>query len=210
MIKYTADWTDDDIADFVAFCHEVEAEPLDVAGCWNSESGLSSTARNPRDTSRRAVAVGLFQLTAAATRDDLDAILREPIRRQLARARAYYRPHRGRLVSPGAVYLATFLPALMAHASDPDFVTCAADGPLAWAYRDNKVLDVDRDGKITVADLTAKIRAAQTGVRWSEFADRVRLACAGAPTTPEPMPRPLLVLDTLAETGNTATDHEDT
>jgi hypothetical protein len=79
-------------------------------------------------------------------------------------------------VSPGACYLATFLPAFMPHAADPGFVLCKLGGPHADWYAANKGLDVNHDGVITVQDLTDRIARVTVGARWEEFAARVLAA----------------------------------
>lgn len=183
---HTSDWSDDDVAEFVQVARDVGAAPLDLAGCWMSESNLRTAARNPGDVTKPALAVGLFQLTHAALGPvDLDAIRRETVSRQLKRARVYYSPHKGRLVSPGACYLATYLPALMAHAGDPTFVLCSATMHDTW-YTPNKLaFDPEGKGYITVSDLTRRIRRVTNGPRWEEFAARVSALVKGADTLPE-------------------------
>lgn len=103
---------------------------------------------------------------------------------QLHYAEAFYRPQTGRLTSPGAVYLSTFLPAYMSHASESTFVLCSANLHHEW-YRANLVFDRDHKGFITVGDLSNRIAAVCVGPRWEEFAARIKDAEQLAETQPE-------------------------
>lgn len=173
---YTYDWTDADINQLVHVAEDLEAKPLDLAGCWMSESGLHSSAHNPNGN-----AVGVFQAMPATLRGlgfpgTWDAFMYVPIAVQLNWAERYYMPHKGQLVSPGACYLATFLPAFMAHAGEPEFVLCDNNVLHTVWYVANKGLDVNHDGKITVQDLTDRVAHVCVGPRWAEFAARVNAA----------------------------------
>lgn len=180
---YTYDWTADDVVQLVHVAAELDAKPLDLAGCWMSESGLHSIAHNPNGN-----ATGIFQAMPATLRGlgytgTWDQFQHEALAVQLNFAAKYYAPHRGQLVSPAACYLSTFLPAFMSHAGDPSFVLCTTDDPLVipvpvhpgW-YKANRGLDVNGDGKITVQDLADKIARSTVGPRWAEFAARVNAA----------------------------------
>ena len=119
---------------------------------------------------------------AAAEVSDLQASVMREYRQlsateQLAWARRYYGAHRGSLTSAAACYVATFLPALLAHRDEPDFVLCAADGPNEGAYEGNKgAFDPIRKGTITVGDLTARINlGVATGDRWEWSSKRAWL-----------------------------------
>jgi len=88
-----------------------------------------------------------------------------------------FHPHRGKLVSIGAVYTAVFLPALLRHAGDPDFVLTAKAGPLGWAYAPNAVLDRDRNFAITVRELEEAVLRNCRGPRWAEIVARLDGKC---------------------------------
>jgi hypothetical protein len=186
-VQHTADWSDSDIGALIVMAGRLEARPLDLAGCWMSESGLSSVAHNANGN-----AAGIFQAMPATLQglgyqDDWKAFTALPIAAQLHWAERYYAPHRGRLVSPGACYLATFLPALMAHADEPTYVLCGRFGPHELWYRANSGLDVNKDGWIKVQDLTDRIEQVTRGPRWDEFANRVRDVAQDVDTLPEPV-----------------------
>jgi hypothetical protein len=168
----------------VALASSLECRAVDLAGCWMSESGLHTWAHNPHGD-----AAGLFQLMPATARGlgfkgDWKAFCALSVQQQLGWAQQYYGPHRGRLVTPGAVYLSTFLPALMSHASEPCYVLCSATLHPEW-YRQNIVFDADHKGWITVGDLSQRIAKVTVGPRWEEFASRIRAAEQGAETLPE-------------------------
>jgi hypothetical protein len=62
------------------------------------------------------------------------------------------------LSSLSDVYMAVFMPS--AIGKGPDHVIASKDSPSAWfrqVYEENKGLDVDGDGKITVGDATASV-----------------------------------------------------
>ena len=112
-------------------------------------------------------------------------------------ARGVLRPHAGLLINGTAVYLATFAPAMLAHAGEPDFIVCARDGSggggyltagmsSLW-YTQNGGLDADRDGRITVSDLTAVILRADIGPRWEAIVAAVAAAVAARDAMPEVM-----------------------
>ena len=101
---------------------------------------------------------------------------------QLAYVRRYYMPYRGQLGTVGALYTATFLPALVKHAGDPSFVLTAEEGPLPWAYSPNAAFDTNRDKAITVGELEAAVARACHGPRWDDLMKR--LAAEDEPTAP--------------------------
>lgn len=180
----TDDWSDDDLREGLAMAERLEARFLDLAGCWMSESGLKTNAHNPNGD-----ASGLFQAMPATLKGlgfpgDHNAFRALPVRQQLHWAEKYYGPYRPHLVSPGACYLATFLPAFMSHAGEGAFVLCGRFGPHQVWYQANKGLDVNHDGWITVNDLTARIALVTTGTRWKEFEARVTELQRTADTDP--------------------------
>lgn len=90
------------------------------------------------------------------------------------------------LTSLERLYQSLFLPATLPVARGLDDVICGVDGPYAWAYRDNKVLDYGGDGRITQRDLGDHVRhRAIAGNRemWRELVSRMR---AAGSTEPDP------------------------
>lgn len=110
---------------------------------------------------------------------------------QLPYAAKYYGPHRGTLGSAAACYVATFLPAELHAASDPNHVLCARGGVRAdmpsgkytWAYDDNRIFDPTHKGWIQVSDLADRIAEATRGTRWNEIVERLRADSGQEKTT---------------------------
>lgn len=178
-MSLTDDWSDVDVAAYRAFCANV-GSPLDAPlGVWMNESACRAQAWN-----RAGDASGIFQLVPATARGlgwdtcadpHLAAFRALSVADQIAWAERYYGPHRGSLSDRGAVYVATFLPALLPQAGDPAYVLCSADpqSTYAWAYRANAGLDRGATGTITVADLAAAATRALNSPRGLELLDRV-------------------------------------
>lgn len=225
---HSADVPDAFLTELVTACGPsgLNCDPINLIGCWLSESDLTAAARDPA-----GFAAGFFQIMPDIARDlgfrgdaryteprgafidahlalaratqakDADAIqaakaqlhalddklssafTRLSLVGQLATAKRYYQPHAGKMGSPGACYMATFTPAWLAHAADPSFVICSKDGENGagaisaetskeW-YRENAVLDFDKDGKITSGDLDARVRAKLATARGQELSARI-------------------------------------
>lgn len=185
MWAHTSDWGDADVAELVAVAGRLDTRAAFLAACWMSESGLRTTAHN-----NGGDASGLFQAMPATLHligfpGDWRAFVALSVRQQLHWAEKYYGPHRGQLVSAGAVYLATFLPAFMPRSNEPLFVLCSATLHPEW-YRPNRAaFDPRGRGYITVGDLSTRIAAVSTGPRWTEFAERIQIAEQEATTLPE-------------------------
>lgn len=172
--QYSSDWSDDDVARFVAICRDLECEPLDMLGVMWVESGAKADAKNPHSS-----ATGLIQWMQDSwarwgfTREEFCAI---GVSGQLSYLRQWFISKRGQLTSAARIYVAVFLPGLFARSSDPDYVLAASDGPLAWAYRANTFFDRvgNRDGEIQVRELEAAVIAACHGKRWDELSARIK------------------------------------
>lgn len=177
MWKYSASLPDEFFSAFVSMCDRLECSPVDMASCWMSESGLSPSAHNSGGN-----ASGLFQampstLLLLGYHGKWDQFIQLSALDQLPWAEKYYRNRRGQLVSAGACYLATFMPALMAHANEPTFVICGRHGPYGYAYAGNyAAFDPMDKGYITVSDLSDRISRVATGPRWQEISARIALA----------------------------------
>ena len=100
---------------------------------------------------------------------------------QMPFVRRYFLPYRGQLVNATAVYVATFLPALIKHAADPTYQLVVRGGRLGWAYAPNLGFDADHDGDIEVQELTQRLNRCKDA-RWGEAIQRageVTLAAEG-------------------------------
>lgn len=162
-------------APFIAMCARLDVSPVDLLSVACNESRCSAEAHNPHGD-----ASGLWQLMPSTARGlgwnvdadpHLDAFRALGAVGQLPWFEKYFAPHKGKLVSAAACYVATFLPALLAHAGDPSFVLCALGGPLEWAYKANKGFDPRGAGRITVSDLAAAIERASAamGATWDGY-----------------------------------------
>lgn len=169
----TEDLSDGFFAEVRAMSARVGAAPLDLLGCWMNESGVRSNAWN-----RGGDASGIFQAMPATLHGlhfpgDHTAFRLLTAEEQLVWAEKYYSAYRGRLWSAAACYVATFLPALLIHATEPQYVLCGIHGPFAWAYSPNRSFDHAGHGYITVQDLADAITRACVGPRWAEIAQRL-------------------------------------
>lgn len=173
----TSDWTDADIAAYQSFCSDV-GSPLDAfIPVWMNESNCLATAHNASGD-----ASGIFQLMPSTaqllgwdtTSDPTLAAFRQlSVSDQIAWAEKFYAPYKGYLKDTGSVYTATFLPALVSHASDPTFVLCGANGPYAWAYTANEGFDTAGTGNITVQNLIDAAARAVSSARGQALLARV-------------------------------------
>lgn len=178
---------DDFFPAFVAMCDRLECQPTDLLAVASNESGLDPAAHN-----KNGNASGLWQLMPSTAKglgwnmasDPQLAIFRAlPACAQLPWWEKYFGSYRGKLVSVGACYTATFLPALVGHAGDPSYVLCALGGQLAWAYKANPGFDTTRKGAILVQDLTNAAIAAtrRLGSQWDDVVAACAAAAAPAP-----------------------------
>jgi hypothetical protein len=170
----TADLDDDFFTSLAAMAARLGASPKDFLAVWYNESGVRATARN-----KAGNASGIFQIMPAIARGlgwdpqdtDLTRYRLLTATEQLPWAEKYYRPHAGKLGGIAAVYLANFLPALLAHADDMAYVLASHDmrSAIYWA---NRSFDATNKGSIVVADLEAATVRACQGARWEEILER--------------------------------------
>ena len=180
--EHTADIDDAFFPRLEEVADEVLARPRELLAVMMSESGVLAKAHNDNPKNlppeKRWNASGIFQAMPATlmglgwTKGHL-AFRQLTATQQLEWALRYYRAYRGQLVSVGAIYTATFLPALVRHAGDPNFVLTAKDGPLGWAYAPNAMFDANMDYAITVGELEAAVARNCHGPRWAELVARL-------------------------------------
>jgi hypothetical protein len=169
------------------------AKPLDMLAVMYSESGCKATAWNDNPKSlppeKRWNASGLIQfmpptLVGLGWTAGHSAFRQLSATEQLSWVERYYRPYKGHLGSVGGLYVATFLPALIKHAGNPDYVLTAKAGQLPWAYGPNAAFDANRDLKITVGELEEAVARNCKGTRWNDLLARLTLPDA-AKTLPD-------------------------
>ena len=127
-------------------------DPSYIAGVMAIETGrtFSPSIQNPFTS-----AVGLIQFmpaTARALGTSVEELKRMSAIGQLEYVKRFFRPHIGRLRTPGDYYLAVFYPAYIGRAPSTVIFSSGETG-----YAQNAGLDKDGDGLITVGDVTTTI-----------------------------------------------------
>jgi hypothetical protein len=156
-----------------AVCGRVSCAPADMLGVMESESGVRPGEQNPSSN-----ATGLIQfmpktLLGLGWKTGPDAFRKLNAEQQLPFVEAYFKPWISfGLSSAGRLYQAVFLPGTLRE-SNESTVIAAKNGPNAGAYQSNVGLDMNRDGAITVSDLTARIDHFRRGPRWIELMRRL-------------------------------------
>jgi hypothetical protein len=164
--------SDDFFTELKAISARLRCAPEDLLGVMESESSVMPSAQNPRGKATGLIQFMPATLTGLGWTQGPDAFRSLTADDQLPFVERFYRPHIGQLTSPGRLYQATFLPATL-MGTDETSVIAAPGGPNANAYRDNTLLDTNRDGAITVSDLTARIDAVRQGPRWAALTARL-------------------------------------
>jgi len=182
IIRHTSDIDGGFFLGLEDIARELGAKARDMLAVMFSESGCRADAwnDNPKHLppEKRWNASGLIQfmpatLTGLGWTKGHAEFRKLNASQQLPYVRRYYLPHRGHLGSVGGLYVATFLPALVRHAGDPNFVLTAKAGPLPWAYAPNAVFDRNGDLAITVGELEDAVRRNARGPRWNELLIRL-------------------------------------
>ncbi len=182
-------------ADFFSHLEQIAAllgsTPEKMIAVMFSESGCRADAwnDNPKNLppEKRWNASGLIQFMPATLlglgwKAGHAAFRALSATEQLPFVHRYYAPYVGHLGNVGGLYVATFLPALIRHAGDRDFVLTAKNGPLGWAYSPNAAFDANKDLAITVGELEDAVARNCRGPRWAELV--VRLEGNDAPPAP--------------------------
>lgn len=178
-MSYTADISELALSRFADVCGFLACQQLDLAAVLYSESGWYATAHNPNGD-----ASGIFQ-AMPATLKGLGFAPELPPEERAAKFRTlgaadqmpwlkrYYAPYRGKLNSVTACYLATFLPADLAHAGDDQYVLAQKGGYRGVVYTANAAFDANRDLCIRVGELGQAVRRNCAGPRWAELVSRL-------------------------------------
>lgn len=170
---HTTDIDDRFFPELRMVARDLGADSLDILKVIYAESGAYATAYNPNGG-----ASGLLQFMPATLQNlgwtgTTATFRRLTATEQLAFVRRYLQPYRGKLSTVAAVYVATFLPSLLAHAGDLDYVLVAKGGQLGWAYTANAGLDANGDYAITVRELEQAVDRQAHGARWDEIVARL-------------------------------------
>lgn len=181
-MMYTKDISDDFFPKLKAIAESLGANPIHMLAVMYSESGCSAKAHNDNPKNlppeQRWNASGLIQfmpptLAGLKFRAGHAAFRLLTATQQLDYVAKYYAPFKGQLGSAAALYVATFLPALTVHASDPEYILTAKGGVRGWAFGPNAAFDADRNGSITVKEMDDAVRRNCKGNRWAELKARL-------------------------------------
>jgi len=181
-MRYTSDIDDRFFVELKNIASGLKADPLHMLSVMFSESGCKADAwnDNPKnlEPEQRWNASGLIQFMPATLQglgyhSGHAAFRKLSPFDQLPWVAKYYAPHKGKLGSVAALYLATFLPALMSHASDPSYALAVKGGVRGWAFGPNAAFDKDGNGTITVKELDEAVQRNCKGFRWAELVARL-------------------------------------
>lgn len=184
---------------FQDLCTLLGCPPAALAGVWYAESGWYPTAHNPNGH-----ASGVFQAMPATLHNlgfhrdlpgpDRAAAFRElPLADQIPWAAKYYRPYAGRLPNTAACYLATFTPAFLDHASEPEWVI-ASKTVRGHIYAANSGFDRNGNYSIEVGELAAAVQRACRGARWAGVCAALSLPASQPAVEPAVRDRSVLSL----------------
>ena len=182
MSNTTSD-IDDHFFDYLQeIADDVVCRPRDLMAVMFSESGVRHDAWNNNPQSlppeKRYNASGISQMMPATLvglgfGGGHAAFRALSATDQLTWVERYFRPHRGKLVSIGAIYTANFLPVYVDRAKDPSFVLTAKNGVNGWAFSPNATFDTNGDLMITVGELESAVLRNCSGPRWAELVARL-------------------------------------
>ena len=120
----------------------------------NSESGLNEKARNTKYPVQGGYATGLIQFipnTAKGLGTTTDALFNMTNLEQLDYVYKYFKPYRNKIESFIDLYMVTFFPVAVGKAKD--FVLQARNVAALAVARANPIFDLNKDGKLTVAEV---------------------------------------------------------
>lgn len=201
MSAVTKDWNELAFCQLDEICAELGGRSNDLLSVMYSESGARASALNDNPKFRRNTATGALEpvplderYNAAGGIQCMPFILKNlgfrpelgpraraqafcalTINQQMPYIRRYFLPYKGKLLNVSAWYLATFLPAKLDRAGEPEYVLAAkADAGFSGAvYRANAAFDADGDLKIQVRELGQAVLRNCVGPRWAELATRL-------------------------------------
>lgn len=138
-----------------AMAESLNLDPNGIAAVMSIESGFKAAARN--STSGATGLIQFMPSTAAHLGTSTPSLARMSAIEQLAFVKKFYAPFAKsiRKDEPGDYYMATFMPAFVA--APETTVLSTAGHPI---YDQNRGLDGDGDGTLTVGDVTRKIEQA--------------------------------------------------
>ncbi len=136
----------------IRIAQSLDTDPNFLMAIMSFESnGFNPQARNPHSG-----ATGLIQFmpkTATNLGTTTDALARMTAEQQLDYVAKYFAPYKGRLKTLDDAYMAVLWPPAIGQGSN--YVLFSSP---STAYQQNQPLDVNKDGKVTVAEATSFVR----------------------------------------------------
>lgn len=126
-------------------------EQLDwLIACMGFESNFKPRARN-----KITKATGLIQfmpITAKSLGTSIDDLIEMPDYEQLEYVKKYFKPYARRIESLEDMYMAILMPRCIGKTPDENVFNSYK------AYSQNIVLDLNKDGKVTIEEASARVR----------------------------------------------------
>lgn len=184
-------------------CRSVQCHKAHLLAVMMAESGVRAKACNPNGGASGLIQFMPAILVGLGWKTGPEAFRRLAAHEQLPFVERYYAPHRGKLTTTAALYVATFLPADLDHAADPAFVLVQRGGRRGWAFAVNAAFDANQDLCITVAELDLAIKRQCRGPRWDEIQRRAGILYPGkvAASGPADLSTTLGIQTALSELG---------
>ena len=163
---------------WTAMARRLGADPLDMARIAHAESGMNPRAFHPGSNAGGLIGFMPSILRGLGWTGSPEEFRQLSATEQVPYVERYYRPYAGRLNNEGLIYVANFLPSRLPDAarSDDSFVVSRSGDPY---YADNRVLDRNGDGTITVGDLRAHLAIQNRGGRYEAIASELRARGGG-------------------------------
>lgn len=193
----TSDLPDAFFAGLKAYAVELKFDPVWMLDIMWEESGIKPSAayRHPPDFATGLIGFEDVHGVGAEPDNSLashDAFAKLSAVQQLPYARNFWRPMAGKATSGANLFQYNFLPASLARGTSDDTVVCAKNGTgyngqEAHFYAVNTVLDTDKDGYITVADLGRRLDASKrtkTGALIPRYAEALARLGGATPAVP--------------------------
>ncbi len=166
---------------------QVGCNPVDLLAVMKAESNVCPGAVNPHGG-----ATGLIQFMPETLKklgwsEPMQVFAELSATDQLPWVQQFLKAGKGQFTSPGRIYQFIFLPATMGTATQPGDAVATKDSPnaaIAAAYASNEALDINKDGKITIQELTTRMQGQEAGARWTALVTRLKAAQAGSAQTP--------------------------
>lgn len=173
MSSQTKDLEDSFFSGIKVVATELGADPEHMLSVMMSEAGVRANAHNPNGDASGLIQFMPKTLINLGWTKGHEEFRKLSATQQLLFVKKYYGPYIGHLDTIAGLYVATFLPALISHCGDKDYVLVAKGGQLGWAFEPNASFDANHDLKITVQELEDAVMRNCVGARWAEIEARL-------------------------------------